>query len=43
MLLAYYIKVIYNVAMWEVEYTDEFGEWWNTITEAAQDSIKATR
>lgn len=19
--------------MWEVEYTDEFGEWWNTLTE----------
>lgn len=26
--------------MWEVEYTDEFGVWWETLTEAAQDSIR---
>jgi hypothetical protein len=25
--------------MWEVEYTDEFKEWWDTLTEAAQNSI----
>jgi len=24
---------------WEVEYTDEFGEWWETLTEEAQDDI----
>ncbi len=22
--------------MWEVEYTDEFGEWWNTLTQIEQ-------
>lgn len=25
--------------MWEVEYTDEFKAWWDTLVEAAQDSI----
>lgn len=25
----------------EVEYTDEFGEWWNTLTDDAQDSVEA--
>ena len=25
--------------MWEVEFTDEFGRWWNTLTEAQQDAI----
>lgn len=24
---------------WEVEYTDEFGDWWMTLTEDEQDSI----
>jgi hypothetical protein len=24
---------------WEVEYTDQFGAWWNTLTEEEQDSI----
>lgn len=24
---------------WEVEYTDEFGSWWNGLTEDEQDSI----
>lgn len=24
---------------WIVEYTDEFGEWWETLTEAEQESI----
>lgn len=27
--------------MWEVEYTDEFGEWWNTLNEAEQIDITA--
>ncbi len=26
---------------WEVEYTDEFEEWWETLTELEQDSITA--
>lgn len=25
--------------MWEVEYTDEFGQWWDTLTEDVQESI----
>lgn len=26
---------------WEVEYTDEFGEWWDTLTEDEQVSVDA--
>jgi len=28
--------------MWEVEYTDELGDWWHGLTEAEQESIAAT-
>jgi hypothetical protein len=27
---------------WEVEYTDEFGVWWETLTEMEQASVDAT-
>ena len=27
---------------WGVEYTDEFGEWWNSLQEPEQDSIAVT-
>lgn len=27
---------------WEVEYTDEFGEWWTGLTETQQDRMAAT-
>ncbi len=27
---------------WEVEYTDEFGQWWATLTEAEQVSVAAS-
>jgi hypothetical protein len=27
---------------WEVEYTDELGEWWGALTEAEQESIDAS-
>lgn len=27
---------------WEVEYTDEFGDWWNGLTEAEQESVRAS-
>ncbi len=27
--------------MWEVEYTDEFGQWWDTLNEAEQIDITA--
>ena len=26
---------------WEVEYTDEFGGWWNSLNEAEQDTVGA--
>jgi hypothetical protein len=29
------------MAQWDVEYTDEFGEWWNALTEAEQESVRA--
>ena len=25
--------------LWHIEYTDEFGEWWDTLTEYCQDDI----
>ena len=28
--------------MWEVEYTDEFAEWWQTLTEVQQNAIAAS-
>ena len=24
---------------WEVEFTDEFGDWWNALPEAQQDDV----
>ena len=27
---------------WDVEYTDEFGDWWSQLTEAEQESIAAS-
>jgi len=24
---------------WEIEYTDEFERWWNTLSEAEQESV----
>jgi hypothetical protein len=26
---------------WDVEYTDEFGEWWNSLTDTEQDDFTA--
>lgn len=26
---------------WNVEYTDEFGDWWMTLTESQQDDVEA--
>jgi hypothetical protein len=26
---------------WEVEFTDEFGQWWDTLTEEAQEVVNA--
>jgi hypothetical protein len=30
------------MAHWEVEYTDEFGDWWNGLAEAEQESVDAS-
>ncbi|HUN68894.1 MAG TPA: type II toxin-antitoxin system RelE/ParE family toxin [Burkholderiales bacterium] len=30
------------MARWEVEYTDEFGTWWQGLSEAAQESVDAS-
>ncbi len=30
------------MARWAVEYTDEFGAWWNGLTEAEQESDDAS-
>lgn len=27
---------------WDVEYADEFGRWWESLTEAEQESVAAT-
>jgi len=27
---------------WDVEYTDEFGQWWSSLSEAEQESIAAS-
>ena len=40
--LEYYTKVIYDKVMWEVEYTDEFGKWWDTLGEDAQNAVNAS-
>ena len=29
----------YSISMWNVEYTDEFGEWWETLSEGEQDAV----
>lgn len=30
------------MARWEVEYTDEFGDWWSRLTQAEQVSVDAS-
>jgi hypothetical protein len=32
----------YNIVVWHVEYTDEFGQWWETLTAAQQASLEAS-
>ncbi len=34
--------MIYNTWMREIEFTDEFGRWWDELTEAAQDAVAAS-
>jgi hypothetical protein len=37
---AYLLSYSHSVS-WEVEYTDEFGTWWETLTDGEQESIAA--
>ncbi|GHU32593.1 toxin RelE [Spirochaetia bacterium] len=32
----------YDFTMWEVEYTDEFGKWWDTLTLEEQGAVTTT-
>jgi hypothetical protein len=27
---------------WDIEYTDEFGKWWDSLTEGEQESVRAS-
>ena len=27
---------------WEIEYTDEFGDWWNDLVESEQEAVRAS-
>ena len=27
---------------WDIEYTDEFGQWWDTLSEPEQESLAAS-
>jgi len=27
---------------WDIEYTDEFGEWWDSLTKGEQESVRAS-
>ena len=38
----YYFQAIFHIMKWAVEYTDEFGDWWDTLDEQQQDSIDAS-
>lgn len=35
--LGYYLSV-----EWDIEYTDEFGAWWDGLTEGEQESVRAS-
>jgi hypothetical protein len=32
----------YNARVWEVEFTDEFGQWWETLSPSEQASLDAS-
>ena len=32
----------YLVVGWDIEYTDEFGEWWNSLSVDEQESVRAS-
>lgn len=35
-------EAIFQPMTWDVEYTDEFSEWWSGLTEAEQISVAAS-
>ena len=39
--LEYYIEVMYNRAMWKIEYTDEFEEWLDGLERKQQKQVAA--
>ena len=41
-LTEYSLKGIFAAMKWEVEYTNEFGNWWETLTEEEQVSVAAS-
>jgi len=32
----------YTISMWDVEFTDEFGQWWHNLDEDEQESVAAS-
>ncbi len=36
------IKGIFICMNWDIEYTDEFGQWWDTLSEPEQESLAAS-
>jgi hypothetical protein len=40
--MEYVLESIISAMKWEVEYTDEFGEWWRLLSEAEQEAIRAS-
>ena len=34
-------SMLYSSVTWEVEFTDEFEEWWNTLSQAEQGKVDA--
>lgn len=35
-------KGLYNMAVWDIEFTDEFGQWWDSLDDDEQESVDAT-
>lgn len=42
LLTEYSVEGILIAMLWEVEFTDEFGAWWDDLSEAEQESVDAT-
>jgi hypothetical protein len=33
------LPITYNGDVWEIEFTDEFGQWWESLSDAEQDAL----